>query len=109
QQGHRLQPALLHLLPVFLVGHRCGLTPPGAVVPRLSYQSSMPSCSFAASDMRSLSQGGSHTTATSAAFTFASLRMRAFTSPGSEPATGQAGEVSVIWIATAPLGCTSMP
>src|SRR5262245_52291777 len=66
--------------------------------------SSMPSCSLAASDMRAGVHGGSQTTSTFADVTFSSGRTLRCTSPGSVPATGQPGEVSVILISTAPLG-----
>ena len=59
-------------------------------------QSSMPSCSLAASDMRAGVQGGSQTTSTLTDVTFSSGTIRRCTSPGSVPATGQPGEVSVM-------------
>src|SRR5579862_3307943 len=67
-------------------------------------QSSMPSWSMAASDMRLLSHGGSQTTSTCTAVTFINLANFAFTSPGSDPATGHAGDVSVMRRWMAPLG-----
>ncbi len=48
----------------------------------------MPSCSFAASDMRSFVQGGSHTTSTFASVTPSTLRALSRTSTGSDCAAG---------------------
>ena len=60
--------------------------------------------SLAASLSISGSHGGSHTRRTSAPATPSMAATRACTSPGSEPATGQAGEVRVMSMATAPCG-----
>lgn len=58
----------------------------------------------AASDMRSMDQGGSQTTSTFASVTPSMAFTLRSTSGGSVPATGQAGEVSVIFTCTFPPG-----
>src|SRR5262245_26893336 len=73
------------------------------------YFYNIPSCSFAASDMKSEHQVGSHTNSTLAEVTPGTARTFASTSPGSEPATGQLGDVRVILIATSPAGVQSTP
>src|SRR5262245_17807434 len=69
---------------------------------------SIPSCSFAASDIRSGVQGGSQTTSTFAEVTPGTVFTLICTSPGSDPATGQAGDVNVMRMPTVPSGFTSM-
>ena len=49
-------------------------------------------------------QGGSQTTSTFAPVTPSTALIFVSTSPGSEPATGQAGAVSVIFTSTKPSG-----
>src|SRR5262249_54155993 len=68
----------------------------------------IPSSNFAASDIRSGVQGGSQTTSTLVETIPGMAPTFACTSGGSEPATGQAGEVRVILICTAPDTSTSM-
>ena len=55
-----------------------------------------PSCSFAASDIRSFVQPGSHTTSTFASVTPGNASTFVPTSTGSDCAAGQPGAVSVI-------------
>ena len=57
---------------------------------------SIPSWSFAASDIRSIDQGGSHTTSTWASVTPSIPATLVLTSPGRICAAGQFGAVSVI-------------
>src|SRR5207247_9105218 len=65
-----------------------------------------PGCSLAASVTFSGVQGGPHTTSTLAFVTPGTARTLASTSGGSDPATGQAGDVSVMRIPTSPF-CSS--
>src|SRR5437867_1576975 len=67
----------------------------------------MLSWSFAASDIMAGVQGGSQTTSTFAWVTPGTEETLAWTSGGRDPATGQAGDVRVIWMVTAPAASTS--
>src|SRR5208283_1056418 len=88
---------------VFFVGgelHRlCSLA--------IGIMSSMPSASLAASDMRALVHGGSKTSSSLTPVTPGTARTARSTSPGSVPATGQLGAVSVMRIATLPSASTA--
>lgn len=68
-----------------------------------------PSCNIAASDILSFDQGGSQVSSTSAPLTSGIDSTFRSTSPGNDPATGQAGEVSVIFTFTNRLSSISMP
>ena len=61
----------------------------------------IPSCSFAASDIRSRSQGGSHTTSTFTSVTPGTAATARFTCSGRNCAAGHAGAVSVMRMPTA--------
>src|SRR3989337_2929014 len=69
----------------------------------------MLSSSRAASDIRLGSHGGSQVISTLAPATPGMTRTLFSTSTGSDPATGQWGEVRVIWIPTSPDGSTVIP
>src|SRR5687768_11371822 len=68
----------------------------------------IPSWSIAASLIMLRSQGGAQTSSILALVTSGIASMRRSTSPGNEPATGQAGVVSVIRTFTDRSGCTSI-
>src|SRR4051812_13458266 len=65
-----------------------------------------PRSSIADSLIRSFDHGGSHTSSTLAVRTSGSCSIFTSTSPGSEPATGHAGAVSVIFTDTASVSST---
>ncbi|HKB37072.1 MAG TPA: serine/threonine-protein kinase [Gemmataceae bacterium] len=73
-----------------------------------SVRQNNPSCSRAASVMRSCVHGGSNTTSTLADATPGMARTFDSTSGGSDAAAGHAGDVSVIWTLTAPGGSMAM-